>query len=777
MRVIVLYFFFLSLFLNVFFSHIFAQQKIRPFLGISYRAISLQEVLSTEKNKNKYAIRILYILPETAAEKAGLQQNDIIIMVDGQNFLKKTANENRIFFKEKIIEKKIGQKLELQIIRFKEQYKIAGKVLQKKEWLKFIKQQEYNTNIDIQFQKKTTILDFSIDLGINPFRETTVDINPTFFDFYGAGKEQAPLLKQVFSKYALQASADEVVDVFIEDQKTNYGCRMPAIRFLHYNPEKLLPTIDKTSSKIYQGSRQGMTSLLKQTAGLLEQSNLTQKIPPFPKNSNWQEHLRYIQTVFQIAQELENQAFVSINSTEKTIARDYFKTLQKELIQNFNLSYNSKLSQKSNNIRLIAQKIDSLKLLKSAWVLSHFSNPKWHSFLKEALIKLPKLNIEFKEAKGDFLWVEKKKNFSLVVGSSEDNRYENFFSMIIDLGGDDYYAAKNTASKIILDLAGDDFYSSTKSYSQAAAFLGLKLLVDVAGDDNYIAQNFAQGSAVLGVGLLYDMQGNDFYKANGFSQGYAFYGLGILLDNQGNDEYAANIFSQAVATCNGVGLLLDRDGADKYRAGLEQASTYRTAGSFHGASQGLGFGIRGYFDGGIGILLDGEGEDVFQAGNFSQGSGYFFGLGVLKNFGDNDDSYIAYRYGQSSAAHSALGVLIDNGGNDTYRGQIAALQSAAWDKSATAFWDKKGNDNYITIQTVFSLAAAAHNGYAYFLDSAGKDNYQIANFNTTNQNSYHGGYSLSFFFDLGGSTDDYQQVDIQNNVSWKKRTTQIFWDE
>jgi hypothetical protein len=409
-------------------------------------------------------------------------------------------------------------------------------------------------------------------------------------------------------------------------------------------------------------------------------------------------------------------------------------------------------------------------------VFSHFTNPKWHISLKRAIAKIPSQNFKVKDVKNKILFLEEKDGFSLVVGSEAANSYKKDFSIIIDLGGADYYALDKGA-KVILDLAGDDFYSSTKNYTQGSAFFGNSLLIDVAGNDNYIAQNFAQGSAVFANAILYDLAGDDFYKALGFAQGYSFFGLGLLLDNSGNDEYVADLFSQGAATCSGVSLLLDTAGADKYRAGISHKSTYRVTGSFHGASQGLGFGVRGYFDGGMGFLLDGKGSDIFQAGNFSQGSGYFFGLGVIKNFGSDSDTYVAYRYGQANAAHSALGVLIDEGGNDIYRGQVGAVQSAAWDKSATAFWDKKGNDQYFSLNAFFSLAAAAHNGYSYFLDAAGSDSYKIANFRTTTQNSYHGGNSLSIFLDLGGKKDFFAQEGIRNDSSWKKRTTQVFWDK
>ena len=765
-----------SYILLIFFSSTLIAQP-KTFLGVSYKVVALKKFSINKNIKDKYAIQILHIVPGTSAAKSELQKGDLITHIDGQEFTNKQKSKNREFFRNQILEKDIGYKMQVKILRINEEYHLQDKILGQKEWLEFTKKQDYNQNLNVLFKKYTKILNFSIKLGSNPFHSEEATIDEHIFDNYKITKKNT-LLEKVFLKYNLQASSDELTAIFREDAKTNYGCRMPAISFLHTNPNKLLPIIDKVTNKFYESyQKKNIPNLLQDISNLINSSNLAIAIPSFPQNNNWQDHLQYIQTVFQLSNKLENKAFKKLSQKEKKTAKEYFDNLAQELIANFGLSQNSQLSQKSYNIRLIIQKIDFTSLLQSAWVLSHLTANNWHSYLKKAISNIPAKQYTDNDIKGKLLFLSKKDNFSIVVGSKNANNYAKDFSVIIDLGGDDYYSPKQNGSKFILDLQGNDFYSSTKSHTQAAAFLGIKLLVDKEGNDIYTAQYFAQGSAIFGVAILYDVAGDDFYKSRGLSQAYSFFGVGLLLDQKGKDEYSADIFSQGTATCGGVSLLFDAQGDDKYRAGLTYSSTYQVPGSFHGASQGLGFGVRSYFDGGIGFLLDGGGNDIFQAGNFSQASGYFFGLGVVKNFGKNQDNYISYRYGQASAAHSALGVLIDEGGNDTYRGQVGAVQSAAWDKSATAFWDKKGNDTYISLLSAFSLAAAAHNGYSYFLDSAGVDNYQITNFDTTTQNSYHGGSSLSFFFDLGKRKDYFLQDNIQNNTSWKKRTTQIFWDQ
>ena len=758
----------------IFFLSSFANPK--PFLGVSYRAVALKDIFPNEKSGEQFAIQILHILPKTAAKKSGLLNNDLILEIDGNSFNKEN---NRQYFRDYIRNKKVGEELRLKIIRQEEQYRIKEQVVTKEDLEKILKEQPYNEKIPLAFERTKKILNYDILLGINPFQEETNDVEKNPFLPYQLKNTTAPFTKELVLQYNLQASSDELFDVFKQDQKTNYGCRQPAMGYLHTRPHQLLSTIDKITQQFYKSFQQEEFSLfLQKVAYLISEEPLALKLPLAPTNNkDWQEHLNYIQEIYQTAMLLQQKAFAKISATDKEFTKQYFIDLQKELIKSFTLR-NEKLSAKSHDIRLIIQNVDFVALLQSMWVLSHFTNKKWNASLKNSLFQLQGKNGIQKNGiqgvGGAVIFSHKDKDFSLVVGGADKNSYSENFSIIIDLAGDDYYASSNS-NAIIIDLAGDDYYSSFDNYTQASAFFGTSLLLDMEGNDTYVAKYFAQASAVFGGAILYDIDGDDFYKANAFSQAYSFFGLSLLIDKSGNDEYAADIFSQSVATCGGVSLLLDDKGDDKYRSGISYPSTYRVAGSFHGASQGLGFGIRGYFDGGTAFLLDGAGKDIFQAGNFSQGSGYFFGLGVIKNFGNFSDTYLAYRYAQASAAHSALGVLIDDGGNDFYQGHVAAVQSAAWDKSVSAFWDKKGNDNYIA--PLFSISASAHNGYAYFLDFSGKDNYQLPRFTTSNQNSYHGGSSLSFFLDFGGREDSFLSEEMKNNSTWKKRTTQIFWDK
>ena len=124
-----------------------------------------------------------------------------------------------------------------------------------------------------------------------------------------------------------------------------------------------------------------------------------------------------------------------------------------------------------------------------------------------------------------------------------------------------------------------------------------------AGNDSYIAYQYAQGSGVhIALGALVDMSGNDNYVAKGVSQGCGHdLAFGGLFDISGDDSYVAFDLSQGAGNANGIGLLLDASGDDGYSVKRE------------GNTQGYGNFRREYPS--IGILIDIKGKDSHYSGN------------------------------------------------------------------------------------------------------------------------------------------------------------------
>lgn len=326
-----------------------------------------------------------------------------------------------------------------------------------------------------------------------------------------------------------------------------------------------------------------------------------------------------------------------------------------------------------------------------------------------------------------------------------------------DLGGDDNLLDVGGAAdlehpvSIHVDWDGNDLYGARAPGRQGAALGGIGVLIDRAGDDQYLAQGWSQGAALAGHGLLLDLAGDDVYRARDESQGAGLLGAGVLFDARGDDTYTGDRFCQGVGFAAGVGAVVDLEGRDRYVCTGRYASEYGEPGVFSGWGQGAGFGFRHVTSGGIGIVHDRAGDDVYEAGNFSQGGGYFHAWGILRDDA-GDDRYVGSRYAMGFAAHQASGTFLEGGGDDVYQSHSNVANGLSWDETAVFFRDRGGDDVYRT--SGFSLGAAAHNGLVIFVDDGGDDTYPTIP-GRAHPNTYHGGTSFALFVDAGGGVDDY----------------------
>lgn len=358
--------------------------------------------------------------------------------------------------------------------------------------------------------------------------------------------------------------------------------------------------------------------------------------------------------------------------------------------------------------------------------------------------------------KGNAGWV--------VVGGYEANTYGmSKIAGVIDLGGNDVYTYPEGARpsvQVVVDQAGDDQYLATGSaIGPAAALMGISFINDCAGDDLYRGGTIACGAGVMGVGILLDRAGDDRYEGHAWCEGAGVYGAGAIIDLAGGDMYVADLESQAIGGPKGVGLILDADGGDVYRANGNVKSVYGTPAVSYAMSQGAGLGFRRFDTGGIGILEDLAGNDRYEGGEFSQGGGYYFGLGLLHDR-TGSDVYFGNRYSQAFAAHTALGMLVDDSGDDSYWAMTAANQSGSWDKTVTVLLDRAGNDTYHG--DGLSQGSASMQAIAWLIDLGGVDHYVGAGTATQGQsggNTYSylatGCFSWSMLIDAGGAKDFY----------------------
>lgn len=309
----------------------------------------------------------------------------------------------------------------------------------------------------------------------------------------------------------------------------------------------------------------------------------------------------------------------------------------------------------------------------------------------------------------------------VVVGSLEDNTYDmSRIAAVFDPGGNDEYrwTAVRTGMQAVIDLAGDDRYWGAGLQGPGAGILGLCVIDDHAGNDRYEAPWLGAGAAIAGAGIVIDRAGNDTYRIDRWGCGAAIGGAGILIDLGGNDDYQGSLFVQGVGGPGAVGALIDAGGNDRYRADGADPSVYGTPATDVSFSQGAGFGFRPVLSGGTGMLVDLGGNDRYFGGEFSQGGGYYFGIGIARDT-DGRDTWSGDRYAQGWSAHQAVGVLIEDAGDDIFISRTAASQGAAWDQSVSVLLDRRGNDTYRA--EGLAQGSAAQQSFAMLLDAGGDD--------------------------------------------------------
>jgi hypothetical protein len=326
---------------------------------------------------------------------------------------------------------------------------------------------------------------------------------------------------------------------------------------------------------------------------------------------------------------------------------------------------------------------------------------------------------------GNIIYYYDEGGLRIAIGSDTPNRYEGYFDLIIDLGGNDVYELSPSphgytkTPQCIIDLSGNDLYESTKDFALASAFFGSSFIFDSEGDDVYKGAGTSVASAVCGLGVIVDEKGNDIYRGVNHSIGAATFGAGALIDNEGNDTYIANSSSQGFGSTGGIGVIRDNKGNDSYMVDSRSLDLGRYEDHYISMCQGYGNGVRPYYAGGIGLIIESEGNDIYNTDIFGQGGAYWFALGCIADKAGND-KYNSYQYGQGAGIHLAVGVLKDYDGWDFYSSN-GVSQGCGHDYGFGLLQDVKGNDNY----SAYSLSQGAGNanGIGIILDEAGRDGY------------------------------------------------------
>ena len=200
--------------------------------------------------------------------------------------------------------------------------------------------------------------------------------------------------------------------------------------------------------------------------------------------------------------------------------------------------------------------------------------------------------------------------------------------------------------------------------------------------------------------------------------------------------------------------------------------------------------------GGLGTLIDIEGDDSYTAGNWSLGTGYWFGTGLVYEGGGND-TYRGVVWSQGSGAHFCIGALLDEGGNDKHLMELDARNGLAFGHDfSIALLVNLGGDDLYEIKNS-GLGLSINRSVAMLIDSGGEDTYSGNENDRPGMSQFHKRLedrtgmstyfadttSLGLFLDIGGndtytpkrSNNSYWK-DPEDSPNWNVRNFSIGWD-
>ncbi|MGD8452123.1 MAG: PDZ domain-containing protein [Phycisphaerae bacterium] len=729
----------------------------RPWLGVTMTPYT--EKAAAEGETALRGIRIEDVMPDSAAERAGLRRGDIIVAADDVDFA--AATETLVGqLGTAITSRQIGDPLTLTVVRefTVQQAGVNGDLSETADGLararELLASAPSGAVVEFRGERRRERLTITAELGSRP---TALDLL----------HHVIPPNDAMFPEPVPTLPAEGLVDALVAergltDARDNQRNRLAQLvaqpdwyclsRYAYVMREPFaLPELSRRLAAVPPV----LPDLLVHAGQWLDLEPAVSSPPALRTGLSPEEHAQQIEALLAEAQRSCAAALDGLNADERAQLAEGVDVMADAICNDVMVQRDTdraRLDKVTALVRL-APRVDRAHFIEAAVRLVALTEPAYLAGLRQDLA-----------GHGPGVFLKRDTEFGPIIFAGEgDTWFQETAAVVIDLGGNDFYTlAAAQRLSVIIDLDGDDEYAATGPHAVGCGLLGVSLLHDADGNDRYRSRRWSQGAGVLGVGILHDCAGDDSYRGGDFTQAAAFCGVGLLIDEAGNDRYDAERFAQAVGLPGGLAALIDRAGNDHYYCMGRDLGAYGTPGIFAGWGQGCGVGLRGLTSGGAALLLDENGDDVYEAGNFSQGGGYYYGWGSLVDRAGDDD-YLGSRYGQAFAAHQAIGYLEDEASNDVYRTRRGVGQSCSWDETVTALIDGAGDDVYSGGD--FALAASAHNGVAIFVDAAGCDDYAtVPGRVRASPNDYHGGASLSLLLDLGGGEDRYAGQTQPNNT-------------
>ncbi len=622
--------------------------KPKPFLGVYLS--SKKEEQSILPCKENLFIRIAGVIDNAPAEKAGLQEGDIILSL---NHSPTCSDEEHILesFKTMIEQQEIGAPVTLDILRNGQQLSLSATL----------------EEMPHHNQREAAHPEIEECPGqISLFEETLGTHN------------SLPAFSTILDK--LYEKSNIIHNPPLADDERSHPLQLGEVTYCMRHPLATGEVAKELSRRLIAPLREdnwNAESLMQRSANLLDIKMSAS--PRTPEVS----FTALLQVMEDTRKRIE-EALSNLTPEEKTLL--------------FEKALSPWDDSQWNTIVAVSMKFDRSRLFNAFSSLLSFLTRDNLSLLKEDLIK------RFGHNKGPILYEAMTPIGKVIVGGQKPKVYAEDAAVILDLGGDNLYLNNAGGTRpgmplaLVINWGGGNRYISKENFSQGAGVLGGGVLIDLGGNATFISLDGSQGAGFWGIGLLYHGDGTGVYHARRFSQGVGQMGMGLIVNRRGDGRYLCSYGGQGLGLFGGAGILIDEAGNDYYQLGGLDPDFRDPLKSTQSIGQGFGLGVRPEkgrlgVPGGIGMLIDAGGNDTYIADYFAQGASYYYGLGILDDMA-GDDQYFAGRYAQGAGIHSSIGVLIDRGGDDFYYSSYGVSQGMGHDFGVGFLEDNRGNDYY-----------------------------------------------------------------------------------
>jgi hypothetical protein len=681
---------------------------------VGLRLVKLEkEITGYGGREGSSGVLVSSVVEGSAAEKAGLEKDDVITALDG-NALKEKKSAAVKELSTMIGKLRVGQVVRFSILRDGEAKEIEATIGKRETVLMPVP-----GHAEIAFDQ---VQELSL-------LEKTLRDNNIFDPFLKTASQIAATAH--FAEHKTKVGETELINPF----------RLREVTYCLRNPLNTLLVSQQVSDRLtlhFNRANHDITGLVRECAALLDAR--TAREERFHDNAFMPQSI--LESFTAGATHL-NPAFEKIGDEGKKRLSELTAKVIGDTAEDDGEEDKEKEHKEQAEMLSLAAQVDYSRLANAALCVLDRLTPYNLGCMAARLSELAPVE-NHPGVSGDVFMYEKTSFGLVIVGGKGANIYRKPAALIVDLGGDDIYLDSAAASSpdrpyaIIIDYDGDDTYIG-KTAGPCSAFCGVSLLFDFAGDDSYSGKTMCLGCAAAGVAVLADFGGDDIYRADAVCQGAAAFGVGLLLDTQpgkgaqdkdneseGNDTYIANCLSQGLGYTKGIGAIIDTAGNDVYRACCRYPDNRAPKRSCLSLSQGFGYGMRPWegapgADGGIGVLVDLEGHDFYIGDYFSQGSSYWYALGVLYD-AKGDDVYLAGRYSQGAGIHLSVGSLIDWSGNDRYSAYYGVSQGLGHDWAVGYLFDAAGDDSYSS--NTLAQGAGHYVSLGMLVDLKGNDTYR-----------------------------------------------------